>query len=246
MSAEHDDELWFVELPDGRTRAMTLEELDGAYQAGEISETTRVRKDGSSEWSTLAVVAGLEEDDAFAETIPSASPPSGPHSLSPQMISSPPPPVAFEVAPTEQQRAVHADFALDDVPDDALKKSKKPIVFGLVGIAAVAAIVVVGLTRAGADAAEKALPAAAAAAAMAPPAAVDPTPAPATAAAPKLNDDQRKALAEQDKKRDAENQRKAKDRAERASQQQVRRTRGKSNEPFVKGTSKYDPLNGAL
>ena len=251
MSAEHDDDLWFVELPDGRTRCMSLEELDEAYQKGEIDESVRVRKDGEAAWSTLAKIAGLDAD-AFAATIPSAPPPSyGPSSLSPYAIAVAPstPPPALAATPTPGPTALGLDD--DDVPYEAMQKSSKPLLLGLVGTTALAAaIAVFFVTRAGGTGEiVKALPAAAAAQAAPPPAAVDPAPPPQAAApapAAKLSDDQRKALAALDKKHETEAQKKAKERAEKAASQQVRRTRGKSSEPFVKGTSKYDPLNGTL
>jgi hypothetical protein len=241
MSAEHEEELWFVELPDGRTRAMTLEDLDAAYQKGEVAETTRIRQDGSTEWSTLGAVAGLDEDapDPYGATVPSAPPPplsAGPSSLSPY---------ALNLTPTPGPIAIDD---LDDLPYAAVQKSSKGLVFGMLGGVALAigmTVFFVARSQATADVVVKAIPAAAANA-LPPPAANDPVPVPLDNNKPKLTEEQKKKLAEGDKKRDAENARKAQERAERAQQSAPRRGRGKSSEPFVKGGSKYDPLNGAL
>jgi hypothetical protein len=250
MSAELEDELWFVELPDGRTRAMSLEELDAAYQAGQIEESTRLRKDGETEWTTLAVVAGLGEDDAdpFGATVPSAPPPpvsTGPSSLAPYALSVASTP---SMMPTPTPGPIMLDD--DDVPYAAMQKSSKGLVFGLIGGVLVAVgVTVFFVAKANAPSAEavaKAMPVAAANA-VPPPAAVDPPPA--ADSKPKLSEDQRKLLAEQDKKREAENARKAKDRAERIQNNagpSRRGPRGKTSEPFVKGGSKFDPLNGNL
>jgi hypothetical protein len=231
--AEPMDDLFFVELPNGQQKAMTLDELDAAYQAGAIDESTRVRPD-EGEWSTLGDLLGGTEE------IPDAPPITHPESLAPVAIHSP---AAY--APT-----VNAQIPdLYDLDDEAqLKPSKKKFVFGALGAGAVVAVLaVVGITKLGgagvvADTATKA-----AAAAAPPPAAVDPQPA-ETSTAPKLTDEQKKLLADQDKKRaDAD----AKKRAERAEREAAKPHHGgghrtKSSEPFVKGGSKYDPLNGSL
>jgi hypothetical protein len=268
MSAEHDDELWFVELPDGRTRCMSLEELDGAYQRGEIDEHVRVRKDGEAAWSTLAAIAGLDEsveveaapisvrpgqapeagtysrEEAFAETIrsnPLSAMSAGPNSLAPYAISADAPP---SLPPTPTPGPLELDYDLDD-PYAGMQKSSKGLVFGLVAAVAIA-LGVTGYTvsraHGGADAVVQAMPAAAAQALPPPAKTEDPAPPPA----PKLNDEQKKQLSALDNKHEAESNKKARERAEKAATQQVRRSRGKSSEPFVKGTSKYDPLNGAL
>jgi hypothetical protein len=249
MHQENDD-LWFVELPGGRTRAMTLEELDAAYQKGEIDEATRVRKDGEVEWSTLAVVAGLDEDvdldvdaDAFAETV--LAPPSvGPSSLSPYAISTSTPPPSTPTPPL----SLGLGLDDDDIGYGAMQKSNKPLVAGLLGAVALAVgVTVFTVARAhGGGVVVQALPAAAAQASP-PPAAANPSPPPAAQTpAQKLTDDQKKALSALDKKHETESARKAKERAEKAAAQHVRRTRGRASEPFVKGTGKFDPLNGNL
>jgi len=49
----HDDDLWFVQLPGGAVRAMSLDDLDAAFQSGTIDEDTLVRRDGQSAWTKL-------------------------------------------------------------------------------------------------------------------------------------------------------------------------------------------------
>ncbi len=272
MSADHDDELWFVELPDGRTRCLSLEELDEAYQKGQIDENARVRKDGDSEWSTLAAIAGLDDtqtesapisvrpgqppeagtyarEEAFAETVrsnPLSALSAGPSSLAPYAIGSDAP-LSLAPTPTPGSFSTGLDDDLDD-PYAGMQKSSKGLVFGLVAAVAVA-IGVTGFTlsraHGGGEVVVQAMPAAAAQA-LPPPAAQAKAEEPAPAPAPKLSDDQKKQLSALDKKHEAESAKKARERAEKAATQQVRRTRGKSSEPFVKGGSKYDPLNGAL
>ncbi len=57
--APHED-LWQVAVAPGDTRTMTLEQLDAAFEAGLVSETTLIAEAGSSDWEPLYVVAGLE------------------------------------------------------------------------------------------------------------------------------------------------------------------------------------------
>src|SRR4051794_2868756 len=70
MSAESD--FFFVQLPNGQHKAMSLDELDAAYQAGSIDEATPVRPDGASDWSTLGALVG---GDDVPDTSPSITPP---------------------------------------------------------------------------------------------------------------------------------------------------------------------------
>ena len=59
---ESNDPLWQVQLASGQVCRMTLELLDDAFQDGLISETTLIMQDGTSEWVTLAEVAGLDSE----------------------------------------------------------------------------------------------------------------------------------------------------------------------------------------
>jgi hypothetical protein len=59
--AQHDEDLWFVQLPNGAVRAMTLDDLDAAFQSGTIDEGTLVRRDGQSAWTKLSDELGASE-----------------------------------------------------------------------------------------------------------------------------------------------------------------------------------------
>jgi hypothetical protein len=60
----HDDEdLWFVQLSTGAVRAMTLDDLDAAYQSGTIDEDTLVRRDAEKAWMKLGDALGTSEPE---------------------------------------------------------------------------------------------------------------------------------------------------------------------------------------
>ena len=54
-------EIWRVQLASGEFRAMTLDELDEAFQAGKIGGETRIMQPGTAHWVKLGQVAGLDE-----------------------------------------------------------------------------------------------------------------------------------------------------------------------------------------
>ena len=62
MSDVHTDEdLWLVKLADGRVRSMTVDDMDSALERGELDATTEVQAPDTDTWTTLGVVAGLDE-----------------------------------------------------------------------------------------------------------------------------------------------------------------------------------------
>lgn len=62
MSDVHTDEdLWLVKLADGRVRSMTVDDMDAALERGELDAKTEVQAPDSDSWTTLGVVAGLDE-----------------------------------------------------------------------------------------------------------------------------------------------------------------------------------------
>lgn len=82
----YDEETWLVQLGDGAVRAMSLDQLDEAFQNGTIDESTLVRRDGASKWvrlsdeleapvpeppqhsvSTRPVIADVSSDDVHLE-----------------------------------------------------------------------------------------------------------------------------------------------------------------------------------
>ena len=212
----HSD-VWHVRLQNGETRALTLDQLDTAFQAGQVNEDTLVCKEGTAGWARLGQIAGIDED------------------LAPPPMSAPPPPVVLAIPNM-------------DVDEPAFRPSRKRgVMMGL----AVAALLLVGggvaFTKFGGPAAM--------ATANGPEVLSNLTaaiPAPLPVAPPKvetpevqrpvLTDQQKQALLEADKNRaSAAAQRKAK-----SAPPPVHRSKSKSGNPFVKGGSKYDPLNSSL
>jgi hypothetical protein len=65
--------IWFVSVAPDRVRALTVDELDAAYQSGSIDEDTLVRRDGELTWSKLGAAVGIEprelEDEVEVEII---------------------------------------------------------------------------------------------------------------------------------------------------------------------------------
>ena len=58
------EELWYVKLPNGDVHRVTIDQLDGAFQAGHIDESTMVLAAGASQWTKLGDIAGLDEESA--------------------------------------------------------------------------------------------------------------------------------------------------------------------------------------
>jgi hypothetical protein len=77
MASSDDD--YVVKLPSGDARVMSIDELDAAFDAGTIHKDTPVLAPGTMTWSTLGVLAGLEEVAA----------PVSPASLAPMVTSGP-------------------------------------------------------------------------------------------------------------------------------------------------------------
>ena len=242
-------ELWDVEVGYGQIHTMTLDDLDAAYQAGKIVETTRVKEHGATTWSTLAVVAGLEEE--AAPSLPPPSMPVGPTSLSPTALSlSPPTPsTGFDLTPQPPA------FDLDDLDESnpKFKKSKLGMVLGGIGIAAVIGLAAFAVPKAlrAADASQSIKAASASkTTSFDPRSAIAVTEDDVNQMRQKLTDEQRRRLEEADKRRAEEiakkNAEAAQKAAEAAAKRGPARKGGKTTEPFVKGGNKFDPLNGSL
>ncbi len=229
-SAESSDDLWYVQLPSGAVRLMTLDELDTFFNEGIIDERAHVRRDGSSAWHTLAEVAGLDEQETIAPTF---TPP--PVSVMPNSIR----PVAFDVADLE--------LDLDLAPARSTSSKKRFMAYGVL-LGAVAAGVFVAASRYGLPGNAPTV-AQAAIAPVAPAPAKETTPvaavapaagptAPATSGA-RLSESQKQALLSADKERAAQQ-------AERAKARRVLHRAKGSGPVFHKGGNKYDPLNSKL
>lgn len=228
------EELWRVQLGTGELRVMTLDALDEAFDAGIIHGGTQVLAPGATAWARLADVAGLEDAaDAPAPPRDSVATPS----LSPVAISNDTP-ASFAPAPMPVD--------LGEIPDDALRpKRGRALLFGGLGVTAVLGVAIAfGLPKLGATLGNVHPAKDMANAMQPPPPAVDVTPNDGSFARPQLTEEQKRLLAEADKKREEE--RKAKQQVAPAGKGGKAAPRAKSSSPFVNGGDKFDPLNGAL
>jgi len=211
---------------------MTLDALDEAFQAGLIHEQTPVLAPGAFAWAPLSEVAGLEAEP----TTPNVTPSISPVAISNYDSLPPPAPAPYEIA---------------DLSDDALKpKRGKMLLFGGALTAGLAAFAITfALPKLGAKLGSVHPSDIGATNAMqAPPAAVDVTGDGYSNPTAKLTEEQKRLLAEQDKKREEAAKARAAKAAEEAAQKAVKqhRRQGKSKQPFVNGGDKFDPLNGSL
>lgn len=74
---EDTEDRFYAQFDSREVKLMTLDELVSAFEAGEIHENTFVCREGESEWLTLAIVAGLneEEEEAAPEPVAERRPP---------------------------------------------------------------------------------------------------------------------------------------------------------------------------
>jgi hypothetical protein len=267
-----DFDLWKVQLSTGEVRLMTLDQLDSGFQEGWITEDTRVLREGATQWATLADVAGLggEEDLSPAPVV--ASVPVAPthvalapvtaaaRNLDPfAMIPVAAPSYPPSVTPHSLRPMVSE---IDDLEFEApfrQRKSGGKVFVALIAVAAVAGMGValthgrLGGSTPVAVAAAPMVTANVVAAIPPPPPVVAPsepqpnlltnpfsTPSAPSSDSSKLTDQQKRALADADKTRDAQHKARAKASAT------PRAPRVKTQQPFHKGGSQYDPLNAKL
>jgi hypothetical protein len=226
-----DGQLWSVRLADGRTIQCTLDQLDTGFESGHVDAQALVLAPGSTQWARLGDLAGIDAaPPAAASCTPgpvyASVPPSVPASLRPVSAD-----IDFDVGPAAYPGA----------------SSKKWVVGAALGAAAVVGILVFVITSGGSSSASTT---SAAAAAPPPPAttteaAPTPPPPPATTEAPRLNDDQRKALADLDKQNDRKAAAKAKNRPLSVGGGHHSSKPIKS-QGFTTGGNKYDPLNVSM
>lgn len=84
------EDRYYTQVDDGDVRLFTLDQLDAAFNAGLIHENTYVCLEGSSEWLTLAIVAGLGDSEEEAPV---------PQSVAPSPVYVAPAPAPASVAP---------------------------------------------------------------------------------------------------------------------------------------------------
>ena len=231
---------WHVQVEEGLVKLWSLDQLDAAFKAGLIDESTFVLEDGTHEWQTLGALLGGDEAEAPPPpSAPVVAQSYAPQSITPQSLT----PMSFSPKSTEP---MVSDLDDDDMPVQ-FRSKKRGLTIGI-SLALVAACVAFAGFKFGNTAAD-ATPVAAAApvapvVAAAPPAADVATDAGTTEAA-RLSDDQRRALADADKALQTKL----------ASQQKARaaaaphRHGGKAvheKTPFHNGGAQGDPLNAKL
>jgi hypothetical protein len=187
------EELWYVKVADDDVHRMTLDQLDGAFQAGHIDESTMVLAADATKWARLGELLGLDEGTEEAPYPPPQG--SRAHAAPVAFVTAPPVavtraatapmgyPASIAPAPAFMPNSLRPmSLDLEDGEFDApfRRKSRKGWVVAVIGIAAVAGGVGFAATRARASSNDIASTAAAAAKAVPPPAAnPEPVPAPA-------------------------------------------------------------------
>jgi hypothetical protein len=200
------EELWYVKLANDDVHRVTLDQLDGAFQAGHINESTMVLAAGAERWAKLGDLLGSDDQEeapaAPPQPIAHPAPPAYAPTVSyatttPQRA---PAPVA-SMAPIARAPAIVPNslrpmsMDLEDVDFEAKfqRKSRKGWAVAMLGLVAVAGGVGFAATRAhgggsgliaAAAAAVMGSPPAAAPPVITPPVVPDPIPAPPPAAAP--------------------------------------------------------------
>ena len=221
------NDLWYVKTADGDVNRVTLDQLDEAFNAGQIDENVMVLPAGEATWVKLGVLLGMDQP-------------------APTPVVLPPTPTAFAIPPSIRPVSLDLSDDLDVAP--FRKKSRKGVVIGaLVGVAALGGILFAAshakIDSSTATAAIAAPPPVTAAPTPPPPA---PMPQPTTTAAPLpdhgLTDDQKAKLAAADKAREDKSKARKKARgAGNPSHSAKYKSQG-----FTTGGSKYDPLNASL
>jgi hypothetical protein len=273
MMSEVTEEQWHVQIEAGDVRLWTLDQLDAAFKAELVDESTFVLEVGQTEWMQLGTLLGGGEEvpeAAPAATDDVASAPVSAYAATVAFTGQAPAPQSMNVAPVLVADAaamgpystsspystapMAADVGDDFEPPASFRGSKKRPVAIFVGVALLAAGVAVFASVRGGLTAETPAPevAAAAAVAVAPPpstppaAATDSQPAAAaTSLSARLTQDQLQKLADADKVQQAKIASLQKARASSAPHHGSSH-KLKEKGPFHTGGDKYDPLNAKL
>jgi hypothetical protein len=251
MSHEVVSEIWHVQLPNGQAHRLTLDELDAAFEAGHIYESTPVLPPGATQWTTLGAAAGLGAEEPSREIEPAAQ--AAPSPAPPVHETATPTPVTMEIPGPQSlsPMAISATPSMAPIPDlpdvdfeAAHRSAKRKMIFGAIG----AAVVLAAVGAVGVRAMNKAEAAGNtfhnAVSAPGPETHLSGGGEESTPSRPALTEEQKKKLEEADKARNAAAaaKRKAKEDAHPAPSKPF-----KGDDPFKKSTgNKFDPLNGSL
>jgi hypothetical protein len=256
--SEVTEEQWHVQVEAGDVRLWTLDQLDAAFKAELVDESTFVLEVGKTEWMQLGtLLGGGDEEDSAPEAEAAAA--YVREARAAVVPLAPVAPVIFAEAPPSFGPYSTAPMAADigddfDSPASFRGRSRKrPIAIGI-GVLLLAAGVAVFASSRGAFSAELPSPAVAAAAVAAPP---PPAPAPPpadpqpvvaqnTSLAARLTQEQLQKLADADKIHDAKMTAQQKARAAAAPHSVGHGHKLKEKGPFHSGGDKYDPLNAKL
>ena len=132
MPNQEPEDRFYAQFDSRDVKLMTLDELTEAFEAGLIHENTFVCREGESEWLTLAVVAGLNEEEepeaapAPAPVVSERRPPM------PQRTVELAPSVASENASLSRPPMPERRPAMNTVPAARLQQSVAPSVVPVV------------------------------------------------------------------------------------------------------------------
>lgn len=143
------EDRYYTQVEAGDVRLFTLDQLDAAFNAGLIHENTYVCLEGSSEWQTLAEVAGLGEEEEEAAPIsapqliaqPVAHAPIAAQSwgvaAAPSIVPSAPSVAPYSVAPmvAPSLRPVVNDLGFDDDMEMMAMRPKRKLGKVVAGLA---------------------------------------------------------------------------------------------------------------
>jgi hypothetical protein len=166
---EGSDTVWYyVQLTDGDVHRVTLDQLDDGFQAGHIDASTMVLADGSTRWTRLGQLAGIDDDAEPVRADPVRPLPSpGVRTSPPPRTSAPPrsyaaqpPPPGFAapfvsarpapyVPVLHSHRPVSIDLSDLDVGVARRSGSGKGWLAAFVGLAMVSGLGAVALRRPG-------------------------------------------------------------------------------------------------
>lgn len=255
MTHEATLDQWHVQVEPGDVRLWTLDQLDAAFKAELVDESTFVLEVGKTDWMTLGALLGGGEEEEVAAPAPAKA-----ATLGAQIESyTPIAPVMFhDQAPMSAQAPystapVAADIIDDDEPFKA-KSSKKPFAIGGGLLLAAAGVAVFAFTHGMIPSASSSAAAAEQPVAAAAPAPVVPPPVPAAQTLPaesqqdvaaRLSHDQLLKLAEVDRQNAAKASAAHKEHAASAARH-THTAHTKEKTPFRNGGDKYDPLNAKL